>query len=223
MKLPTIKRQLLREGGIIAAGLITLAGATYGLAMINDQYATQNRELENQVNGINSEINSLKEKFAKVKANTDLYQEVILKQENQELSLSRQALRQHFDMYKLQYFLGKDSRVNMPAIQEIKDPKYKRNTFVAEISEVTVGFDALTDEDIYGLLQSLKQELPGAVKITKFSIARQNSLTDATIRMILETGQERLVSGAIQFTWYGIKSVDNATNTMAGSSDAKPQ
>ena len=165
--------------------------------------------MQSQEAAINSEVSTLKAKYDKIQKSTDIFNEVSQRMTNDTLNITRQALHKKFDQYKAQYYLS-EAHFTMTALEEIKE-KTPRKTNVVVRSDVVLDFSALSDEDVYGFLQSLQQDLPGAVKVTNMMLTRTNKVTDDQLRAIADRGRASMVKANIKFTWYGIKSLIAAT------------
>jgi hypothetical protein len=113
------------------------------------------------------------------------------------------------------YIKGSTSKIVISKTQELADPKYRRNSMIVISSDVTVPFEALTDEDVYAFIRTISEELPGIVKFKSFSIKRDSKITDQVIRTITKEGKYRIVSGDLSFVVYGMRPPETAKGSAA--------
>lgn len=207
MKYQEIRRKLIVEASVVVAIFAVLGGGVFYLNMVAGDYQQEKSQLEAQLTQVTNERQALQNKYEKVQGNTSLYREVIEKNAADRLSISRQLLRKKVNDFKARYFLN-DLTLNMSPVQEMTGNQYRYNSAVLVASELTANFDALTDEDIYSLVQALQDELSGTLKITQFTVSRVSKVTDESLRSIARNGQYSMVKGNIRFTWFGIKPLE---------------
>jgi hypothetical protein len=207
MKYEDIKRKLVTEIGMATAAVIVLVGFVYYMTTLVDDYEKEKGDLQTQVASVTNERQTLENKYQKIQSNIDLYRDLMEKSENDGLMVDRQALREKIEEFKTRYFLN-DLSITMGPVQELTGDKYHYKSNVMVSSELTIDFDTLSDEDIFSFLQSLQNELAGGLKVTRFTISRQNKVTDEGLRTIAKNGQYSMVKGETKFVWMGIKAVD---------------
>lgn len=220
MKSNAIKKRLLMESVGVGLLLAFLGGSAYFLSMLYDDALQQSATLETQMNAITTEATTLKERYSRIKDNADLYYEIVQKSNTDGFALSRQVIRKKFDQYKALYFLS-NLKLSMGPTTEMTGPKYKRNTQIMVSSDITVSFEALSDEDVYSMMHAVERDFPGTVKTTRFTLSRKNKLTDEALLTITQSGQYPLVSGQWLFTWIGIKPIETDATKNANVPDKK--
>lgn len=220
MKYEDVKRKLVVEAGIIGVSLVVLTGLAYFLDVLNESVRQEKIQMETQLATVTNEKQTLQNKYEKIKKNIDLYREVANKYAADGLAINRQTLRKKINDFKSLYFLN-DLTLSMGPIQDMTGDKYRNNSSQIVSSELTANFDALTDADIYAMIQAFQEEFPGSVKLTKFSITRVSKVTDDSLRTIAKTGQYSMVKGDMKFTWFGIKPQESTTKPAADG-DKKP-
>ena len=204
MKRETLKKGLLIESGVIAAGLVGLCVIIWIFSAISDRLEENNRNLKTEVNTLTGTTNVLLEKYTKVKQNGPLYLEALQKKENQQLSISREVVRQRFDQFNTRYHLS-GMRLVMGGIEDVPDPRFKNNTGGIIGSDVSVSADALSDLSIFNSINAMLQEMPGGVKITHIELNRATPITPQVLQTISKTGAFGVVKADLHFTWYGIR------------------
>lgn len=219
MRRENLKKQLIIESAVIGAGLALAGGVLWVLSAINDRMTESNRALKTEVNTLTSTTHALMEKYTKVKQNGPLYLEALEKKENRLLSITREAVRDRFNQFNSRYYLT-NMRLVMGGIEELPDAKFKSNTGNVVASRVTVDADALSDVYIFNMANAMLQELPGSVGITHMNLLRTGAVTDDMLRTISQTGAFGIVKANVNFTWYGIKFSDTASESSPSTSDA---
>ena len=207
MQIRTIKQKMLKEGALAVALLAVLGGMTYFFDDYHNSYMSEVQQMKNSVDKITLETRNLREKFTKVQKNADLYAEYTRQSADDGLSLSRALVAKKFEEFRYKYFIGDDTKIVVSKPEPLKDAKYNRPTTQVLSSTVSVNFDAMTDEDIYAFVQALGNELPGIAKFRSFSIKQDAKITDEVVKNITRTGKQKLVSGTIDFTLYGIQPI----------------
>lgn len=213
MKYQEIRKKLIVEASVVVAIFAVMGGGVFYLNMVADDYQQEKSQLEAQLAQVTNERQALQNKYEKIQGNTSLYREVIEENAADRLSISRQLLRKKVNDFKARYFLN-DLTLNMSPVQEMTGNQYRYNSAVLVASELTANFDALTDEDIYSLVQALQDELSGTLKITQFTVSRVSKVTDESLRSIARNGQYSMVKGNIRFTWFGIKPLEPDLNVI---------
>jgi hypothetical protein len=207
MRYQELQKKLLTESGIALAALILLGGGLYFLDSMHEDAIAANKATESQLSAVTNEANGLREKYIRVQKDSELYQRIMTMDANDQLSLDTRTFESAFRDFKKRYSFGVLKYTAGDAVLQ-EDPKYRRGTSLIETRTVTVTFDALSDEDVYELIQAIQKELPGSAKITSLTLSRESRLTDQIVRTITKTGKFALVKGSLQFIWYGITPSD---------------
>lgn len=217
MKYEKLKKQVLVEAAIMGAVLLVMGAVVYLISSIRDDYETSNQALQKQVDAIDLEMNTLKGRFTNIKNNIDIYQEVIKKKAEGRLAINRQMVLEKFNQYKTQYTLGGLRMTASPA-QEVKDGIFKRKNSNVNFSDVSVNFDVSSDENIFQLIDALREELPGISKVIRVNMSLQKPFGEDVFKAISEKGSYPLVKADVRFIWFGI----NSTEPAAASAPATP-
>jgi hypothetical protein len=226
MQYAKLKRQLAVEAGIIAGVMLTLGAIIYLLSSVEDDYTASNEALQRKVDAVDLEMNTLRGRFNNIKKNMDIYEEVQKKQQDGSLGINRQIMLEKFNQFKTAYSLN-GLRLSVGQPQEVKDAIFKRKNSTVHFSEVYASFDVVSDEGIYHLVDSLREELPGISKLVKFTLVMQSQFNDDVYKEISEHGSYPLIKADIKFVWFGINytppgtaPADNGDNKKDGSPSA---
>jgi len=207
MKYDIFRKKMLLETGMIAAVTVVLSGIVYGLTTVSDSYSTQNQQLKSQVDSLSNDAKSLQTKYQNIQKNMTLYEEIKEKQALGELTITRQALMEKFNLFKKRFFLS-SLKISMSSIADAKDASLKRKTSIVNSSEVTANIEAISDEHIYMLIKAMQRDLSGVSGVTKLSLSKTSGITESELRNISQNGPIAIVKGDMKFIWYGISPVD---------------
>lgn len=209
MKYHVIRKRLLIES-LAVIGLLALgAGVLLLLISMHDEYATENLSLQTQVTQQANELASINDKYTRIQKHHDIYEEAKRKLQNDQLSVSKESVVKLLREYRNQYAI-KDVSVNMSPPKQSASPVYTKKTARISYSEVSLGMEALTDEDVYKFIGTIYQEFPGIVKITNIKVTRENKLSKEIALQIAKNGRAPLVSAEVKFNWFGIETLDSA-------------
>lgn len=217
MKYEKLKRQVVVELGIMGGVLLVMAALIYVLSSLLEDYETSNQGLQKQVDAIDLEMNTLRGRFNNIKNNIGIYEEIIKKKAEGRLAINRQMVLEKFNQFKTQYTLS-SMRMTVSNAQEVKDGIFKRKNSNVNFSDVVVNFDVMSDENIFQLVDSLREELPGISKVVRVNMYRQRPFDDEIYQQISQKGSYPLIKSEIRFIWFGINSIE----PPAASSPATP-
>ncbi len=203
-----LRRRFLTETGVMAAVLGVLGGGVWYLDGVSQAPTTESQTLEGQVNAITNEMRDLRSKFLRVQQEKSVYDEVVQNSVHGGLTINGQSLRDRFETFSGTGRFA-NLHVSMTPVQDTKDIRYRRKDATICSSNVQVTFEAMSDEDVYGLLQDIGQ-LPGASTITGFSLATNTALTEPVLQAIAEKGTYPVLKGQMKFSWLGIKAPEPA-------------
>jgi hypothetical protein len=96
--------------------------------------------------------------------------------------------------------------VNLTPPAELSDT-YKTETTVVMASTVTLKFAGLSDELLFGFIDSLIKNFPGFINIQSLSMQRKNPLTNDIIARAAKGDFEDMVDATLIFTWKEFKDL----------------
>lgn len=213
-----MQKRLLMEGLVTVGGLVVAGAVIWVLSSFHDDLTQENLALQTQVASLNNEFSSLGNKYNKVQQNFNVYQEASLKQANDELAVNRDLIRKLLQSYTARFHL-KNMSLNMARTQNVTESAYKRPTAAMAYSMVDISFDALSDEDVYALIDAIQREFSGKVKFYEMTLTRQSKLTKEHLLQIAESGHSKLVSASLKFIWFGINA-ESPEADKAGAANA---
>lgn len=213
-KFGKLKRQLLIETAIIAAVTIVLTAIIYLISAIRDDYITANEQAQKAVDAVDLEMNTMRARYNNIQKNLVVYNEVTKKQQEGKLAINRQMVLERFNQYKNEYNLS-SLRLNATPTQDIKEPLFKRKASSVNFSDVTVDFEVMSDEGVYKLLDSLRNDLPGISKLVKVNLTQIKALDNLVLDAMTKTGNFPLIRVNVRFIWFGINDISQDTKPDA--------
>ncbi|MGE0754440.1 MAG: hypothetical protein AB7L92_04700 [Alphaproteobacteria bacterium] len=210
MKNNSVQKKLLFETMAIVIALMVLGGLLYFLSTWHEEKESANRGLQTQLTSLQNEMQSLSNKYTSWRQNNALYEEALQKSKNNQLSLNPNAIRAFFKRYKDEFMLS-EVNLRMAPMVELEGPEFKKNTASMVYSEVNVEFEALTDLDVFRVLDSIEREFGGKVKMLSVAVTRHEAVAQKVLRQIAVDGSAKMVSAKVRFLWMGINQTDPQT------------
>ncbi len=211
MNVNPLKKGIIKESIIFGGLALLFAGVVIYVDSLHSEFLQKKTTMESEVSGLISQRQTLESDYDAVQKNTDVYKEALVRIASPGMFIDRQAVRDIFNIYRSQFFFKKLSVDMQPVTDVTDDPKYARKTLVTVKSDVKISFEGTSDDEVYALIRLLPMELAGYTKINKFEIHKSGNIDEKTVLGIRANGSASLVSGVIEFTWYGMKSPDPAS------------
>lgn len=203
-KLAQMKRKLVKEAGI-CGGILAVAGGGLFAAMTWESGLNEEmNQLNGNVSGVNGEIQNLQTQYSKAKSSLDLYNSLQDKRGIDE-TFSRDGAKKILDRLKEEYLIDNLVMTVTPT-QEIKDSPVSTKTATLVLSDVTLKFDGMSDEQLFSFINALSKEFTGYLKFTKMELTRGGEISTDTLKSIGKGTRPTLVSAEIMFKWYGLKA-----------------
>ena len=189
------------------AVLLVLGAVVFLLASIRDDYVENNELAQRVLGNIEVEYNQIQSKYTFIKQNADLYARVKKKNENGLLTIDRQSILEIFNQYKTQYNLT-NLRLSVSPITDINQPQLQKPSHKVASSDVSIQLEALTDERVYKMLDSMFDDLSGMPRINSISLIRDKPINAEVLNTLRQKGYYPLIRGNIQFKWYSINPIE---------------
>ncbi|NBX02739.1 MAG: hypothetical protein EBR02_01465 [Alphaproteobacteria bacterium] len=209
MKQKRLKNRLALEALVTAFFLSFLWGIIYLLADALEESLAQERNLEIEVQQIETEMRALQTKFDNTQKNMDMYREAIAKNPEDGSFISRQDIQEKFNQYKTRYMMN-GLRLTMTSRKDSSDAKYKVGLMVVASSNLTLTFDTLMDENVYAMLDNVQKDFIGIPKITSVKLTRSEDVSPKVLEGIAEQGSYPLIKSEVKIELLGIKPIESA-------------
>ena len=206
VKLQSLRKLLIKESLIYLGLFVFEIGSAYFLLTLRDGYIEEGGTLTGQMTSLVNQTRSLQDQYVKAQKSMPVYLEISKKRDSAGLSLDRQKVKDTVDKLKDSHYMPA-VRLSVSPVADSKDTRMIRKTAQVITSEVGIRFEAVSDEELFAFIQGLPRELPGALRITKFSFNRTNAVSDDLLLAITQKGAVSMLSGDMQFLWMGIRTV----------------
>lgn len=207
MNIKPLKQSIIKETVIFTILIVMCAVGLFFLDSWHTELDQRKNVLQAETNNLLTQRQTLEANFKNVQENMNLYKEVLARIASPGMYIDRLAARDIFNIYRSQFFFKK-LVVDMNPVSEVPDPGFSRPTLVGTRSDVRITFEAASDDEVYALIRVLPDELPGFTKITQFNIRKAANLNEEAVLEIRSKGSAALVTGTIDFSWYGVRSPD---------------
>lgn len=208
MNIAPLRKAILKEALIVALFVGIFGGVVFFLSGMHDESMQKKNAILAEVQRTMDDKQKIEAQFSTVRENLPGFRESQSYAKAQGLFIDSQAVRDLFNQYQGKFALKKMAVEMQPIVDLSTDPKYTRKRFTATRSDIKVTIEALSDEDIFTMMQLLQRDLPGFVRIETFSLARKSDITKDALSTIRREGTYALITSEMTFDWYGMKSLD---------------
>ena len=209
MNLAPLRTTIFKETAIFMVIGSVLGVIAFVLSMQHDSMVQTRISAIAAVTQTINEKQALENQFDRVREKKSIYDESLQHATKIGLFIDSQAVRDLFNEYQSLFFLKRISVEMRPIETLTADPKYTRKHFVANRSKISVQIDAMSDEDIYKVIQSMQRELPGFIRISGLNMRRNTELTKDVLTAIQKEGVYNLIAAQVDFDWFGMKATDD--------------
>lgn len=206
MKISDIRNVLIKQTIVALVIIGIFVGAVLYLDSFNEECDRNIAMLKSQSDAITKQVADLTLEYSKVVGNMSVYNDIKKKQDERMLMVSKSALRSAIDGARAKHYID-NFDVKMDEIKALAGDKYKRNTVFIEASNTTINVNGLTDLDIFGFIDTLKQRFLG-VKFTSLKLSLGKAVDSTTIISIKDSGFVPIVNSKITFTLFGLRNVN---------------
>lgn len=214
-KTQQLKKQLIKTASIAGVVSLVCCSAAYAIYSWSDGLQVETKRAESALNRARADVRLREDKHQEAKRYLELYEQIISKSEQDKISdLGREKAQNWLrNAATANNIMNMDGAVD--AVTLINNPAFKKDTLEGITSNVTLKFDAMTDEQIYRFLQDIEDNFPGYIKVTSFAIEKKHDIDDSILRSAGQGNFPKLVSGELHFSWIGVREVTQ-TDANAG-------
>ncbi len=213
-------------GGVVKS-LIILAVVgivTFATAALEEAKQSSYNAINNEVNQLKSDVSNIQKKLDQAGKMLPDYKQLIAEQGNAKIPLDRDLAQKQIE--KLQSdFLFNSLHFTINPIVELKEQTYKNTFSKASMCDMSLSFEALTDEDVMNFMRRLRHSLAGhALQMTSINMARTGSGASSISKMageIMRSGKVSLIKADVKLQWMGMDDVQAAA-TKKDIPAAKP-
>jgi hypothetical protein len=201
-----LRKKLVKELMVCCGALCVLAAVQYLFADWEDAQTASRDKLHAAVLALDTEKDTLERRLSKAQKVAPLYVQIFKDTNKPELELDRRQAAQLIEKLKEEYLFA-SLRVGMSPPVDIKDAKFNNKFVAAQAVQIDLSIEALSDEHVLKFLNQLRQEMPGKLKITSFTLTKLTNPTPQVLALVLQSGKVGLVRSDIQISWMGFKFI----------------
>lgn len=202
-KAAIIKKHLIKECLLLAAGVTIVGIAAYFLDNYDGQLQSDHVAKENSVNSVRASVESLRSELENGNNQLALFNTYSL-HHNSNFTLDREATTKWLVAQRDEFHLASLS-ISLPPFSDVPQEVVTLNSGHAIKSDVKLSISALTDNDIYAFIAKLQREMPGMVLVQELKITRSQDISAAIITELSKHHITPLVAAELSFTWIGIR------------------
>jgi len=166
---------------------------------------------EDKLSMINNDINSLQRKLQGLSEQAIQFSEAVRVWESlPEERRAMQGLRigeakDLMDKFEKDYYLS-NVGITFSKPEKVTE-NYTTSTVGVVSSSVNIKFNTISDVHAFNFLDALIKKYPGYIKVTSFSLSRNQVVTKNILKQISEQGSTlpTLVDAKLDFIWYGLE------------------
>jgi hypothetical protein len=208
-----LSHRIASEAGVIAALIGLLAGIGFFISGFADDFVDDKNKLTQDIGSIQGQVITIQNKLASMETALPIYKKLVGDKGIAALELNRQEATRMLEELQPVYHLS-NLRMIVSPTQDMADPQFKKPKVKAIESEITLNFDAVTDEYAIQFLQHAISVLPGEAKVTKINLT-SSDLTAAILQSIASTGSAGLVKSEMMLKWRGMRAVEAPAVSVA--------
>lgn len=208
------KKRLLLRIGILLVELV-IAGTLY--VLIDGKKKQQSERLDWLVN----DIQKSKSNLSRLKSRAKEYSEAIVIWDNTpehkrslvgiRINPAKELLEELSDTYR---FSKTNITFSKPA-QE--DSDLDRPTVAIISSDISMTFNAITDEQVFRFIETLDKRSPGMIQLKSISLNLDGEITKDLLEAIAAGERPELVRGSINMVWRNLKYTGPAKSNLNSS------
>lgn len=207
VKLQSLKKQLVKNAIIMSVAVSVTGAIAFSVFSWSSGTLEEAQQAQNRLNAAERDVNSRTLKNEDARKYLELYQRITGEDEQSKISnLSRQKA-QEWNVAVSKRLNINNGKGSFGSEAVITAEPFKKKTLQGISSLVKLEFETLTDTQVYAYLDTLLQDFPGYVKITKFSMEKDGEINDAVLRAAGSGRFPNLVKTQIEFYWIGVREV----------------
>jgi hypothetical protein len=213
MKMSIVRNTLIKQSIIVTVALVVVIGVAVFVDSLNEQYAQEASTLKSETDAIVREVSALNAEYSEFNGNLELHRSIQQEIKDGRVALQQEALRRVFTKAR-ERFVFDNFKANVGASSLREGEKYKRTTMQVNALEVSITTDALSDEEMYGLMQEIHKGF-SSIRFTQLKMDVNTPVDNTVLQRINESGFAPLVKAEMKFVWAGMMDVaDDKTKEL---------
>lgn len=207
MKYPILKKKLITEAMLLAGAVALCLGLAYGAEMVSGTAIERQKNLEQEINKIGSEIRTVRTNFQRAESSVDLYKKIVRSIEKKDFEINRDTVKNLLLDLRDRYRLS-SLNLTMSPEETLTGSVYDLSDMHVITSEISVSFGGMSDQHIYAFIQALATQLSGYKQYLTFTLKRQKSLEHEILYQINQGSKPEMVGGDMSFRWIGLRQIE---------------
>lgn len=224
-KAKLLQKQLVKLGAIVFGVIAVSAGIMMFTGSMATEAETRKATAESARNNDNSQITSMSNQIAQSGDASKRFVDIALNHTSDDYSANTDTLKSMLRTLKDQYRFSNNFKLTLAVDKPGDNPAFSAIDYDVTVREpMKLELGAMSDTHVYSFLRQLQRDLPGLVRITKFSAERKSDLDTQQLRELSSGLNPENVGATIEFSWIGLtpKLKDAAATGGAGAAAGAP-
>lgn len=217
-KFKTMRKKAAIEFGIAVGVIAVFSGAYMGVSsMVASAEETKN-QLQSRISQLQGETASARERLESADASAALYAKIASSRSRDvALPITRDELTNVLSTVKDIHRLSK-LNMELSPFEAFTNEDLTAMEVKASKAAVKLTFGGMSDQHLFSFIERLNRDLAGFAKLTKVSLTRSLAFDIDMMRQVSRGSEPEMVTGDVEFDWYGF-SRDDVPEPAAATSD----
>lgn len=224
-KYAVLKKQVIRHGVIMAAGLVGFAVVFFA----SNQYAASNAAkkatAETEFTTVQGQIAVLEKQIATSGTAEKRFVEIQKKRNNVDFEAKKEAMTAWLSEARTRYRLSSDLKVSYAQEEPTREKELLAldYTITSRPESKLSSVEAISDVHIYSFLSDLLVQNPGIIRIDRFELTRQSDLNATAMSELARGRALTLVNAEIDFNWISLVPKPAKPQAAATTASGSPK
>jgi len=205
-KFATLKKKLIKEGGIAAGVTLLVIAVTMGVTEFSDSSALSLTEAQNALSASNAKVTGLTDQINKSGTSEKRYAGIQILRSQENYDSETEALKELIRYLKEKYRLTSSLKLTLANEKQSDRAEFNGLNYhvnVRDDSEILFG--AMSDVHVFSFFEDYIRALPVIVSITKFHMTRNMHMDVSTFSQMTSGGTPEVLTVEMHFLWAGLK------------------
>lgn len=214
-KLLQLKNILIRQGIIMSVVVLVSLAFAYAAYFWLSGAVDEEQRLASRFRSVEGEITQRTGKNADALKYLELYERITGTSEQEKISDLSRERAQRWLIATAQELDVKNLEGSFEPVVEIDSPALKKNTLQGIYSQVKLRFGAMSDITALRFAETVLNEFPGYVKVTRFQLVRKGDITNTVLQDAAKGTFTEMVNVEMEFLWIGVREVAKPASANA--------
>lgn len=200
-----LQKKLVKTAATGGAIVAVAIGAVVGSGMLADKELQRKNQAETSRSSDNSQIVNMRNQIDQSGDAEKRFLEISLSHTNPDFSANPNALKKWLRAMKDQYRFSDSFKLTMALPKPADKPEFSTLNFDVSVREpLKLELGAMSDVHVFSFLDQLQRDMPGLVRVSKFTAQRRADYNSSTYRDFSSGVESDFVGAEIEFSWIGI-------------------